>query len=85
MRSMCVGRLCLAVGVVLRACCAGRRVALLVAECRVPSFLAGVGFRLSGISLRFSVAVECLDRFGFRLAVIISSMQIWIVFRGFDT
>jgi hypothetical protein len=58
---------------------------LLVAECGVPSLLAGAAFRLSDIGLRFAVAVECLDRFGFRLAVIISSMQIWIVFRGFNT
>src|SRR5207244_3855402 len=85
-RNMCLSRLCLAVGVVLRARCAGRRVASFVAERGVPlsCFLAGFAFGLPGTSLRFAVAVECLDRFGFRLPLIISSMQIWIVFRRLD-
>ena len=82
-RNMCVSRFCLAVGVVLRARCAGRRVALFVAERRVPvsCFLAGFAFFLPGTSLRFVVAVERLDRFRFRLPLIISSTQIRIVLR----
>src|SRR5438270_4758953 len=85
-RSMCLSRLCLAIGVVLRARCAGRRVALFVAERVVPisCFLAGFAFRFSGTSLRFVDEVECLDRFGFRLPVILSSMQIWIILRRLD-
>ena len=85
-RSMCVSRFCLAVGVVLRARCAGRRIALFVAERRVPvsCFPAGFAVRLPGTSLRFVVAVECLDRFRFRLPLIISSMQIRIVLRRLD-
>src|SRR2546430_16798099 len=85
-RSMCVSRLCLAIGVVLRALCAGRRIVLFVAERGVPisCFLASFSFRFPGTSLRFVVAVEGLDRFGFRLPVIISSMQIWIVLRRLD-
>jgi len=83
---MCLRRLCLAVGVVLRSRGAGRRVALLVAESGVPlsRFLASFAFGLPGTSLRFAVAVECLDRFGFRLPLIISSMQIWIVLCRLD-
>ena len=85
-RSMCLRRLCLAVGVVLRSRGAGRRVALLVAESGVPlsCFLAGFAFGLPGTGLRFVVAVECLDRFGIRLSVIISSMQSGIVLRCLD-
>ena len=83
---MCLSRLCLPVGVVLRARCAGGRVALFVAERGVPlsCFLAGFAFGLPGTGLRFVVAVECLDRFGIRLSVIISSMQSGIVLRCLD-
>ena len=83
---MCLSRLRLAIGVVLRSRCAGGRVALFVAERGVPisRFLPGFAFRLPGIRLRFVVTVECLDRFGFRLPLIVSSMQIWIVFCRLD-
>src|SRR4029079_9227880 len=66
--------------------CAGRRIALFVAERRVPvsCFPAGFAVRLPGTSLRFVVAVECLDRFRFMLPLIISSMQIRIVLRRLD-
>ena len=52
MRTMCLSRLCLAVGVVLRALCAGGRVALLVAESGVAiSFVGGAALHLLGTSL----------------------------------
>ena len=84
MRSMCLSRLCLAVGIVLGALCASRRVALLMSERGVSISCFLFAFRLPGTSLRFVVAVERLDRFGFRLPVIISSMQSRIVLRRLD-
>src|SRR5437899_79303 len=58
-----------------------------MAERGVPisCFLAGFAFRLSGSSLRFVVTVERLDRCGFRLPVIISSMQSGMLFRRLDS
>src|ERR1041385_5883425 len=51
-QTMCLSRLCLAVGVVLRALCAGSHVALLVAESGVPSSsLGGSALHLLGTSL----------------------------------
>src|SRR5436190_22917353 len=85
-RNMCVTRFCLAVGVVLRARCAGRRVALFVAERRVPvsCFLAGFAFFLPGPTLPSLLPAGAFDAFHFGLPLFFSRTQFRIVLPRLD-